>query len=148
VALPPTTRASVIRGGALALGAAVAGFVVARGTGLGDDRSGSAESNAYGTAPTDGRALAALADVPPGGGLVLADEGVVLVRGDGEEVHAFSATCTHQGCPVSEVSGGRIVCPCHGSAFDADTGEVVGGPATSALPPVDVVVQGGEVRAG
>jgi len=148
VSLPPTTRASVIRGGALALGAAAAGFVVARGTGLGDDRSGSAAANAYGTAPAGGRPLAALADVPAGGGLVLADEGVVLVRGEGEEVHAFSATCTHQGCPVSEVSGDRIICPCHGSAFDAATGEVVGGPAPSPLPPVDVVVQDGEVLTG
>ena len=148
MALPPTTRASVIRGGGLALGGAVAGFVVARLAGVGESRSGNAAANAYGTAPAGGRPLATLADVPPDGGLVLADEGVVLVRGEGEEVRAFSSTCTHQGCPVSEVSGGRIICPCHGSAFDAATGEVVAGPAPSPLESVDVVVQGDDILTG
>ena len=148
MSLPPITRASVVRGGAVALGAAVAGFVVARATGLDSRESAPGAANAYGAAPSGGRRLAALADVPPDGGLVLADEGVVLVRGEGEEVHAFSATCTHQGCPVSEVTAGRIVCPCHGSAFDAATGEVVAGPAPSPLSSVDVVVQGGDVMTG
>ncbi|WP_432476438.1 Rieske (2Fe-2S) protein [Nocardioides sp. GXQ0305] len=148
MALPPLTRASALRGGLWALGAAAVGFAAARAAGLGTSEGGSAAANAYGAEPTGGRPLAAVADVPAGGGLVLADEGVVLVRGDGEDVHAFSATCTHQGCPVSEVTGGRIICPCHGSAFDAQTGEVVAGPAPSALPPVEVTVQDGDVLAG
>jgi len=148
VALPPLTRASALRGGLVALSAAVVGFAAARAAGLATGEGGTAAANSYGAAPSGGRRLAALADVPPEGGLVLADEKVVLVRGDGDEVLAFSATCTHQGCPVSEVTGGQIICPCHGSAFDAATGEVLAGPAPSALEPVAVVVQGDDVLTG
>ena len=147
MALPPITRASAVRGGLVTLAAAVAGFAVARVSGIAD-REGGAAANSYGADPTGGRRLAALADVPPDGGLVLSEEGVVLVRGEGEEVHAFSTTCTHQGCPVTEVTGGEIICPCHGSAFDAATGEVVAGPAPSPLEPIDVVVQGQDVLTG
>lgn len=148
MSLPPMTRASALRGGLVALAAAVAGFVVARAGELGDREAGTPAANAYGSTPTGGRPLATLDDVPPGGGLVLADDGVVLVRGEGEDVHAFSATCTHQGCPVSEVREGRILCPCHGSVFDAATGEVLQGPAPSPLPTVDVRVQGEDILAG
>jgi len=147
VALPPITRASAVRGGLVALVAAMAGFAVARVSGIAD-REGGGAANSYGADPSGGRRLAALADVPPDGGLVLSEEGVVLVRGEGEEVHAFSTTCTHQGCPVTEVTGGEIICPCHGSAFDAATGEVVDGPAPSPLNPIEVVVQGEDVVTG
>ncbi len=146
--IPPVTRAAAVRGGLVALGAGVVGFVLARATGLGDVGSASAAANGYGATPSGSRPLAAVDDVPPDGGLVLADQGVVLLRGSGDDVHAFSATCTHQGCTVSEVTGGRILCPCHGSAFDAATGEVVTGPATAPLPTVEVTVTDGEVRAG
>jgi Rieske Fe-S protein len=147
VPLPPVTRASVLRGGLITLGAAVVGYVVARAGDLGQE-TGTGAANAYGTAPSGGSPLAAVDDVPAGGGLVLADQGVVLVRGEGDDVRAFSSTCTHQGCPVSEVTGGRILCPCHGSAFDAETGAVVQGPATAALPKVEVTVEDGEVLSG
>jgi len=148
VALPPITRASAVRGGLVTVAAAVTGFAVARATGLADGRGAAAAANSYGADPSGGRRLAALADVPPDGGLVLSEEGVVLVRGEGEEVHAFSTTCTHQGCPVTEVTGGEIICPCHGSAFDAATGEVVDGPAPSPLEPIEVMVQGADVVTG
>ena len=148
MALPPLTRASALRGGLVTLAAAVAGFVAARAAGLGSSEAGTAEANAYGSAPSGGSVLADVDDIPAGGGLVLADEGVVLVRDDGEDVHAFSSTCTHQGCPVSEVTGGRIICPCHGSEFDAETGAVVAGPAPSPLPAVDVKVEDGTVLTG
>ena len=78
--LPPMTRASALRGGLITLGAAVVGFVVARAGDLGEG-SGTGAANAYGTAPTGGSPLAAVDDIPAGGGLVLADQGVVLVRG-------------------------------------------------------------------
>ena len=100
MALPPTTRASVVRGGLVALAAAVAGFVGRPGRRRRRRaEAGTAAANAYGTAPAGGRRLAALADVPPDGGLVLADEGVVLVRGEGDEVHALLVDLHPPGLP-------------------------------------------------
>lgn len=145
------SRRAVVRGsGVVALGA-VFGFALARRSDAarGAGPSGAA-ANGYGpaAAPGDGEVLAAVADVPDGGGLVLAEQHVVLTR-TGDQVHAFSATCTHQGCTVDGVTDGRITCPCHGSAFDATTGMVVQGPATTALAPVAVTVADGDVtRAG
>ena len=78
---------------------------------------------------------------------MLGDQHVVITRA-GDDVHAFSATCTHQGCTVDGVTDGRITCPCHGSVFDAATGDVVPGPATAPLPAVAVIVRGNDVVAG
>ncbi|MET0866154.1 MAG: Rieske (2Fe-2S) protein [Nakamurella sp.] len=93
-------------------------------------------------------ALAQVSQIPEGGGVVLDDQSVVLTRESGEKVHAFSAICTHQGCLVSQVSNGKITCPCHGSTFDANTGAVLGGPAPSPLPAVPVTVTNGTVYSG
>jgi len=54
-------------------------------------------------------------------------------------VLAYSATCTHAQCPVSEwrQEAGILHCPCHGSEFDPRAGgRVVGGPAQRRLPPL------------
>ena len=59
---------------------------------------------------------------------------------------ALSAVCTHAGCQVSfqaGASGGQLVCPCHGSVFDAKTGAVIQGPAVTPLPRRQVVVRDG-----
>ena len=40
---------------------------------------------------------------------------------------ALNGACTHRGCAVA-AQGTQLVCPCHGSVFDADTGAVVKGP--------------------
>jgi len=70
---------------------------------------------------------------------------VVLTRSTDGALHGFSAICTHQGCTVGSVHDGQIICPCHGSRFNAFTGAVINGPATRPLPPVPVTVQHGEV---
>ena len=57
--------------------------------------------------------LAAVADVPVGGGVILTDRDVVVTQPVPGTFKAFSATCTHQGCAVNEVANGTINCPCH-----------------------------------
>jgi thiosulfate dehydrogenase [quinone] large subunit len=59
---------------------------------------------------------------------------------------AFSAICTHQGCPMT-FSGGQFQCPCHGSTFDQN-GQVTNGPAQDPLPRIPVKVVGGQVSTG
>ena len=137
-------RRSVLRGAAVVAVGGVAGFVVARHSAAAKELAAGAAANAYGAAaPAAGDdPVAQLSDVPSGGGLVVGD--VVITR-DGDTVQAFSATCTHQGCIVSDVTDGEIHCPCHGSAFDATTAAVVTGPATRPLPVIGVEVRDGAV---
>jgi Rieske Fe-S protein len=61
-------------------------------------------------------------------------------------VKAFSVACTHQGCAVSEVADGTIICACHGSKFRVADGSVANGPATTPLQEVNVNVQDGAIR--
>lgn len=150
-AAPDVSRRSVIEGAGVALVAGAAGYAafVAFGPAPGSTQPTGAGYPAAGAGSGTGAGpLAAVVDVPDGGGLVLKDEKVVLTR-DGSAVHCFTAVCTHQGCLVGSVSGGEIHCPCHGSAFDATTGAVVQGPATTPLAAVAVEVtdQGEVVRA-
>ena len=145
MSIPRLTRRSLFRGSVPAVVGAVAGAAWARWS-LDSENGTTGAANSYGPdAGSDGdSALAKLSDVPDGGGLVVEDANVVIVR-DGEDVHAFSAICTHQGCVVSSVQDGSIFCPCHGSVFDAETGDPTQGPATQPLPAVDVTVQGDEI---
>jgi Rieske Fe-S protein len=97
-------------------------------------------------APAAAPALGKLADIPVGGGRVFAAQKVVVTQPEPGVVKAFSAVCTHQGCVVSEVAGGRIKCPCHGSAFRIADGSVAAGPATKPLPAAKVTVDGESIR--
>jgi glycine/D-amino acid oxidase-like deaminating enzyme/nitrite reductase/ring-hydroxylating ferredoxin subunit len=63
---------------------------------------------------------------------------VAIHREDNGELQAVSARCTHLGCLVGWNRADRTwECPCHGSRFGAD-GALLQGPATDALPPLDV----------
>jgi len=142
-----TRRAVLAAGGAAAAGCAAAalGGCAAYGTATGAPAGGGAPA---GTAGGTGGRLTALDELEIGGGRVLADRQLVLTRPDRDTVKAFSAVCTHAGCTVSEIRDGTINCRCHGSRFHVADGSVAQGPATRALTPVPVRVDGGAVVAG
>lgn len=110
--------------------------------------AGTASSASSASASADdsgGGTKVAVADIPVGGGVILADKKVVVTQPTAGEFKAFSAVCTHQGCAVASVANGVIVCPCHNSQFSASDGSVKGGPAPSALASVAVTVSGDQV---
>lgn len=152
-----TRRAVVVGGCGLA---AVTALAACAGYGAGGPVTGSAPSGvpneAAGTAggaasgaaddAADGAgAIAAVADVPVGGGIVLAAQDLVVTQPVAGTFKGFSATCTHQGCKVNEVAGGTINCPCHGSKFAVADGAPTAGPASRPLPEKAVAVQGSSV---
>lgn len=96
-----------------------------------------------------GDEIASLSEVPVGGsvGIDIDGEPALLAQPQAGQVVAFSAICTHQGCVVG-AAGDRFECPCHGSVYDAATGEVLQGPAIDPLPAIDVRVEGDRVVAG
>jgi Rieske Fe-S protein len=63
-------------------------------------------------------------------------------------VVAYSAVCTHQGCPVNMWSNERnaFVCSCHASIFDPRNGaEVIDGPAPRPLAALGLKLKDGVV---
>ncbi|MEG3631804.1 Rieske (2Fe-2S) protein [Streptomyces poriticola] len=115
---------------------------------------GSADAGSSGTGGTSGggedvgagAALAAVSDIPEGGGKVFADQKVVVTQPAAGDFKAFSATCTHQGCAVKSVADGVINCPCHNSNFSIADGSVQSGPATQPLPAVQIAVSGDSIK--
>ena len=98
------------------------------------------------TTTAGGGALASVADIPDGGGVLVQgpDTQILLVR-TGEAVKAYNPACPHQGTIVKAPEGGTITCPNHGSTFDAKTGAVTRGPATAGLTEIPVKVESGNV---
>jgi thiosulfate dehydrogenase [quinone] large subunit len=70
----------------------------------------------------------------------------IVIREANGGLVAHSAVCTHAGCTVG-YQGSQIVCPCHGSVFDARTGAVITGPATLPLPARKVIERDGAIYA-
>lgn len=136
----PTTRREVLR--ALSRGAVAAGW-----TGL-----GAWEALRRAVRLIQPKRVCALEDLPPNSAIPFAyprpDDDRLLIRTQDGELRAYSRTCTHLGCTVGwNPRAGRIECPCHGGAYDADTGEVVEGPPPEPLPRVVVEVREGYVWA-
>ncbi|MFI1163670.1 Rieske 2Fe-2S domain-containing protein [Streptomyces sp. NPDC020801] len=135
---PSASRRTVLRGAALT---PVAGLgLAACGPG-----GGSASAPATPTAPVD---LGAENEIPKGGARLYRDHNVVVSRDANGALKAFSTICTHAGCPINKLQGTTLICPCHGSEFDATTGKVVQSPATQPLSELPVRAQGGKVVAG
>jgi Rieske Fe-S protein len=91
---------------------------------------------------------AAAAAIPVGGGKIFADQLVVVTQPAKGDFKAFSATCTHQGCAVTQVTDGQIVCPCHASHYSIEDGSVLSGPAPRPLPEYPVKTEGDQVVVG
>jgi len=99
------------------------------------------------TSPAPGAALAAVGDVPLGGGVVVAGPAgpVLLLQPTAGTIMAYDARCPHAGSTVNPPVNDVVVCPNHGSEFAAGTGEVTKGPARTGLKQVAVAVSGTQV---
>jgi len=62
-----------------------------------------------------------------GTGIFLFDKYIIVKSASTLKV--FSNKCTHAGCRINKEMDGQLVCPCHGSRYDASTGKVLQGPA-------------------
>ena len=130
----------------------VAGAAGAAGLALAACGSGGPPSGRRSGAPSAaaGTPLAKLADIPVGeaASAKLPDGSPVIVaRPTDGSAACFSAICTHMGCTVAP-AGRQLHCPCHGSVYDATTGQVIHGPAPRALAAVRVHVAEGQVLTG
>jgi nitrite reductase/ring-hydroxylating ferredoxin subunit/uncharacterized membrane protein len=72
---------------------------------------------------------------------------VMLVR-QGGQVFALDDTCVHAGCSLSggRIEGRSIVCPCHGSQYELESGSVMNGPATRPEPTLSVRLRNGMIE--
>ena len=100
--------------------------------------------------PSGAVKLGAASQLPAGQAATYTDPGdgqpdIIIRQSDGTLV-AHSAVCTHAGCTVG-YQGGQIICPCHGSVFNAQTGAVITGPAVTPLAARTVVQHAGEIYA-
>jgi cytochrome b6-f complex iron-sulfur subunit len=134
--------AALVAGGAVTTACSSSASTGASGSG-----DSSANNQPQAAAGTE---VAKLAQVPVGSGLLVDAPGggggkLLIVQPTAGEVKAFSATCPHQGVTVGVPQGGTITCPGHGSKFDAATGSLKKGPATTGLTAVNVKVNGAAV---
>lgn len=112
------------------------------------DSEGDATNGDGGDSPVvpAGTDLVAASDVPLGGAVsvTIGEAPILVTQPTDGDIRAFSAVCTHQGCPVNP-GDGDLACPCHGSRYDLETAAVLAGPAPRPLPPLTVEVQDGRV---
>jgi thiosulfate dehydrogenase [quinone] large subunit len=85
-----------------------------------------------------GTAVGPARDVPVGQAASFTDPATgdpsIVIRPSSARFVAFDAVCPHAGCTVGyDPSAKVIVCPCHGSQFNASTGAVEVGPAPTGL---------------
>ena len=134
--------ASSALGYGLTLGSGYLGGALVFGSGIGVDRSGARLSEDRWTPVLPATAL----DGQPQR-VEVAGVGVVLYRNDGK-VLAVGERCPHLGAPMNDgwIDRDRIVCPWHGSRFACESGEVMRGPATAALPSYPTRIRDGLVE--
>lgn len=125
--------------GAAAVGASALGLSAC------SPSDGRAKGSATPTAPVP---LGESSEVPVGGARLYREDKVVVAQPSPGTFTAFSAVCTHGGCVLSGLEKLTADCACHGSRFDAATGEVLQGPATVPLIEVPVRTDGSRLIVG
>ncbi len=158
VSAQEASRREVVLKGTVTAMAAVAGLVLggmvaglgrlAGGTSKSTSNSGSALSSptqqgsapkaAPGASHPSGTAIGPAKDVPVGAAASFTDPGTgdpsIVIQPKAGQFLAFDAVCPHAGCTVEyDPSAALLVCPCHGSQFNAATGAVEVGPAATGL---------------
>ena len=70
--------------------------------------------------------------LPKDSGMVIENKKMAVYKDDKGKAHKYSAICTHLGCIVgwNELEK-SFDCPCHGSRFSGQTGNVINGPANN-----------------
>jgi cytochrome b6-f complex iron-sulfur subunit len=87
------------------------------------------------TGTPSGNAITVAVDSVAAGSAAIVTGGnaaILIARTGADTFTAFSATCTHEACTITNWSAPNFLCPCHGSMFGT-AGQVVRGPATRAL---------------
>jgi thiosulfate dehydrogenase [quinone] large subunit len=105
------------------------------------------------TAPGSGASgtrIGPASGVPVGGAASFQDprsgDPAIVLQPKAGQFLAFDAVCPHAGCTVDfDQSQDILVCPCHGSLFNAATGAVEQGPAATGLQPISVTESSGEL---
>lgn len=74
------------------------------------------------------------------------DRRLAVVR-IGDEVFAVEDRCTHRECSLSEglVEERAVICPCHGSEFDLETGAALVLPAKVPVETFDTEIEGDDL---
>ncbi|MCF3133481.1 Rieske (2Fe-2S) protein [Streptomyces olivochromogenes] len=134
----PASRRTVLRGAAVT---PLAGLGLTACAGVG----GGVTADATPTGPVE---LGAESEVTKGGAKLYRDHNVVVSRDGNGTLKAYSTICTHAGCAINKLEGTKLICPCHGSEFDAVTGKVVQAPATEPLNELSVKAANGKLVAG
>lgn len=104
-----------------------------------------AEAASQAAAQVEGTPVASTGDVPVGGGVIVAGRQTVVTQSTAGDFRAFSSICPHEGCPVTQIEGEQIICPCHDSRFDLASGAVLSGPARTGLTEMTVTVDGEDI---
>ncbi|MEV8592062.1 Rieske (2Fe-2S) protein [Streptomyces sp. NPDC052012] len=97
--------------------------------------------------PTGPVELGAESEVARGSATLYRDHNVVVSRGEDGSLAAYSTICTHARCAINKLEGTKLICPCHGSEFDATTGKVLREPAVAPLTKLTVEVENGTIVA-
>ena len=104
---------------------------------------GTSSSTTPGGGATGGTLLGSAQAVPKGQSATFTipssgDPGIVI--NTNSTFYAYDAVCPHAGCTVGWApQNNLIVCPCHGSEFNVETGHVLDGPAPHGLTKLKVV---------